>query len=218
MAMSFTKKNELNFIYINKLGAHFPYEGKYPEDATKYSPHMALFEPLSDDSREKLINSYKNVIRWNVGGFFKQLVRTGQLENTVVIYTSDHGQNLFDQGVSTHCNRISDSPYQALVPLFIMTRNKSLLDIFEKNSSINKNMTSHFNIFPTILTLMGYPRDAVEQDYTKTLFSPIQRFGKYSSGNILLQDRSKRNFSWKEIPARLKSRIGNPPKSSSFQK
>ncbi|HFE39591.1 MAG TPA: hypothetical protein ENK06_14445 [Gammaproteobacteria bacterium] len=196
-----------NFIYINKLGVHFPYEGKYPENFSEHKPHMSLFEPLGNSTREQLINSYKNAISWNIDGFFKPLINSGQLQNTVVIYTSDHGQNLLDQGTATHCNRSNSSPYQALVPLLIMTRDKILLDTFKKASITNKNAVSHFNIFPTILTLMGYPAGLVEKDYTKTLFSPIQRLGKFSTGNLLAPNINKRNFGWEDIPNELESRM-----------
>lgn len=207
MAIKITSETKSNFIYINKLGAHFPYEGKYPADFSEHKPHMSLFEPLGNTTREKLINSYKNAISWNTDGFFKPLTNSGRLQNTVVIYTSDHGQNLLDQGTATHCNRNSASPYQALVPLLIMTRDKTLLDIFKKASITNKNAASHFNIFPTVLTLMGYPTKPVEQDYTKTLFSPIQRLGRFSTGNLLSPDINRRSFGWKDIPAELRNRI-----------
>lgn len=202
-----TSETKYNFIYINKLGVHFPYEGKYPEEFSEHKPHMSLFEPLGNSTRKQLINSYKNAISWNIDGFFKPLINSGRLQNTVVIYTSDHGQNLLDQGTATHCNRNNASPYQALVPLLIMTRDKTLLDTFKKTSISNKNAASHFNIFPTVLTLMGYPTELVEQDYTKTLFSPIQRLGKYSTGNLLLPDINKRSFGWQDIPAELENRM-----------
>lgn len=195
-----------NFIYINKLGVHFPYEGKYPEDFAKHKPHMSLFEPLGNSTREKLINSYKNAISWNVDKFFEILADSQQLQNTIVIYTSDHGQNLLDRGTATHCNRNS-SPYQALVPLLVMTRDKVLLDRFKTASATNKNAASHFNIFPTVLALMGYPVELVERDYSNTLHSPIQRLGKFSTGDLLLPDINKRSFGWVDIPAELKSRL-----------
>lgn len=202
-----TSETTPNFIYINKLGAHFPYEGKYPENFSKHKPHMSLFKPLGNSTRKQLINSYKNAISWNIDRFFKPLTTSEQLQNTVVIYTSDHGQNLLDQGTATHCNRNNSSPYQALVPLLIMTRDKTLLDTLKKAAITNKNAASHFNIFPTALALMGYPAGSVEQDYTKTLFSPIQRLGKFSTGNLLLPDINKRSFGWQDIPAELKSRM-----------
>ncbi len=63
-----------DFIYINKMGAHFPYEGKYPESAMSYQPVMESNQfnksypepgelPHPDDyskqARLKFVNSYK---------------------------------------------------------------------------------------------------------------------------------------------------------------
>src|SRR5262249_21167174 len=48
------------FIYVDKFGAHFAYDNKYP-------PEHARFSVSGDqDSRDKLINSYKNAVAWVV--------------------------------------------------------------------------------------------------------------------------------------------------------
>lgn len=204
LARQVIERGGSNFIYINKLGAHFPFEGKYPIGHAKYTPHQSLFQPLSNSSREEVINSYKNAIRWNIDRFFEILLESDALQNTLVIYTADHGQNLFDDDSNTtHCNRASGSPFQGWVPLFAATRNVELLDQLKASASENAAATSHFNIFPTLLLMLGYPLQAVETQYTQTLLSPVNRFGKFAVGNIL----DSPDATWREVPVDLKPRL-----------
>lgn len=195
-----------NFIYLNKLGAHVPYEGKYPEKEAKFYPHMTLFEPVGNTTRERLVNSYKNVISWNLENFFGTLLSDIDLNNTVIIYTSDHGQNLLDEGKATHCNYKS-SRYQALVPLLVLTESKVQLNALSKYAAHNKNKTSHFNIFPSVLSLMGYPKNLVEKDYLESLYSPLKKAGKVSAGNLLEQPPEARDFRWMPIDLPLEERF-----------
>ncbi len=93
---------EPQFVIFNKVGAHFPYQSAHPPDETPFMPAMQAGEPIND--RGRLINSYKNAIRWSVDRFFEALLAQIKLEETLVIYTSDHGQNLMDDGTHlTHC-------------------------------------------------------------------------------------------------------------------
>jgi glucan phosphoethanolaminetransferase (alkaline phosphatase superfamily) len=73
------------FIYVDKFGVHIPYENKYP-------PDHARFPVISDDSRQKLIGLYKNAVGWSVDEFFSFLLSSADLSDTLIVYTSDHGQ------------------------------------------------------------------------------------------------------------------------------
>jgi len=68
--------------------------------------------------------------------------------NTVFVYTGDHGQTLFKTGKNSHGG---DSKAEATVPLFIIGDLGIDVDTRYK--------ASHQNIFPTLLDLMKYPRD-----------------------------------------------------------
>lgn len=201
------QNDQKNFIYINKLGAHVPFEGKYPKKYADFTPHMELFESVTNTTRERMINSYKNAISWNVNNFFNELMRDGLLSDTVIIYTSDHGQNLLEGGVATHCSRSSKSAYEALVPLLMVTENEAVYEIFDNVSKINQDKVSHFNIFPTMIGLMGYPINQVEKDYFSSLFVPVERLGKYASGDLFTINSNNRSFNWKDFNEVLDSRM-----------
>lgn len=146
------------FIVLNKRGVHFLYESTYPPEMTVWSP-----VPSEYHSQPELIsNPYDNGILYNVNNFFERLLMNRDvLEDTVILYTSDHGQTLFENGVSwLHCNYI---PQEAIVPLILIGENVPPID--------TAYHASHSNIFPTLLDLMGVPSDQRIHPYAPSLFS-----------------------------------------------
>jgi glucan phosphoethanolaminetransferase (alkaline phosphatase superfamily) len=151
-----------NLVWVNKRGVHFNYNNNYPADKAEWNPvwqsydRLDKIEPLS---RERLINSYDNALLYNLDPFFKVLLNDVNLEKTTIIYTSDHGQTLGEDGLtSTHARQ---SAGVMDIPLFILSK---------KNISLRKNFTpTHENIFPTILELMQVSKDFWATDYLDSL-------------------------------------------------
>ena len=171
------------FVYINKRGAHFPYQRSYPVEETVFKPAMETYEPIS--SRERLVNTYKNAIRWSVDHFFQTLFETIDLVNFVIVYTSDHGQNLLDDGQPvTHCRRTAQTLTEAVVPLMVWTDHAGLQGKFRQSALQNHNAASHFEIFPTLLILFGYEPEAVRLRYHQSLFEEIDTPLGFTSGPI----------------------------------
>ncbi len=161
------------FLYVNKYGAHFPYHHTYPDDKTVFRPTMQPGEPIADKAR--LVNSYKNAIHWSVDRFFARLFDEVDLSKSVLIYTSDHGQNLLDDGKpSTHCRRQSNNLFEAVVPLLVWSGDEELRRKFRTSATLNKNAASHFEIFPTILQLFGFDSTIVRLRYHQNLFEKTQ--------------------------------------------
>jgi glucan phosphoethanolaminetransferase (alkaline phosphatase superfamily) len=151
---------EPQFIYLNKAGAHFHYEDYYPDNSSPFVPHM-VHKELTKNNKDRLVNSYKNVVRWSVDEFFKILIKDNKLQDSLIIYSSDHGQNLLDDDDPvTHCRRNNVLQQEGMVPLFVITDRPEL----------NFNMASHFQIFPTIIYILGYDEKTIEQQYGKGLF------------------------------------------------
>jgi hypothetical protein len=76
------------FVYIVKRGVHFPYEMNYPRG-----------ELRADASRAE---KYATAVSHASAGFFPAALRDTDASRTLLIYTSDHGQDLTTR--STHCN------------------------------------------------------------------------------------------------------------------
>ena len=181
------------FIYLNKAGAHFHYEEAYPRTAERFKPHLERYEGAQ--SREKMINSYKNAVGWSVDEFFHKLLPTLDLKNTLVIYTSDHGQNLLDDGTDiTHCRVRSPRQEEAIVPIFIITENPSLLERFIPAAALNRDRASHFQIFPTLLNIFGFEPNQVRDRYYLSLFERIEDPPGFTSAEIVKKFGSSKKW------------------------
>lgn len=146
-----------NFIVLNKRGVHFLYEGSYPPEAGIWGP-----VPGEYSSQPELVkNPYDNGIRYNVNTFFERLLADARiLDHTVILYTSDHSQTLFENGVSwAHCNYL---PEEAMVPLILIGKGIPPVD--------TKFHAAHENILPTLLDLMKVPPGEHIHEYAPSLF------------------------------------------------
>jgi len=147
-----------NFIVLNKRGVHFLYEDSYPAEVEIWKP-----VPGEYTSQPELVtNPYDNGLRYNVNTFFERLlVDQGILDNTTILYTSDHGQTLFENNVSwLHCN---NTLQEAIVPLFMVGGKWTTHD--------EPYTASHDNILPTLLDLMNVPADERLHPYAPSLLS-----------------------------------------------
>ncbi|MFL6966670.1 sulfatase-like hydrolase/transferase [Pseudomonas alvandae] len=176
-------------VVINKVGAHFPVHDKYPDDFMTYRPALprGQFQDVSDTgSRDGFNgeksdwalyrNAYQNTLLWNVGEFFQRLFREGNLTNAVLIYTSDHGQDLHERGnpgLNTHCGG-DPVEEEGLVPLVVIQGSQLQTLDWRGTLAQNKDRSSHYNIFPTLLELMGYDPAGIMAHYGKPLNQPTE--------------------------------------------
>lgn len=181
------KDGKPQLIVVNKVGAHFPVHDKYPDDFLKYQPALprGRYVDIADtgtrdgfDGRAQdwvlYRNAYQNTVLWNVGEFFRRLFAEGDLSQAVVLYTSDHGQDLHERGnpgLNTHCD--SDPvPEEGLVPLVVIQGEGLRTLDWQAHLPANRNASSHYNLFPTLLKLMGYDGTAVSALYGRSLDMP----------------------------------------------
>lgn len=139
-----------SFTYIIKKGSHFPYRA--PQSFIDSASKMQL-DSYTLSHKQRLL--YLANVQYQSDEFFKALLAREYKQKVLFIYTSDHGQNLFDVPGLTHCTSSGD-PYfgEGQVPLVILSNGDiSRLDM---HLGENYNRVSHFNIVPTILEAMGY--------------------------------------------------------------
>lgn len=174
-------------VLINKVGAHFPVHDKYPDDFMNYRPALprGQFQEVSDTGQRDGFNgqkddwvlyrnAYQNTLLWNVGEFFKRIFQQADLSRAVLIYTSDHGQDLHERGnpgLNTHCGG-DPVAEEGLVPLVVIEGAQSHTLDWRQAWAQNKDRSSHYNIFPTLLQLMGYEPAGIEAIYGKSLSQP----------------------------------------------
>lgn len=176
-------------VVINKVGAHFPVHDKYPDGFMAYRPTLprGQFVEIADtglrdgfngqpDDWLLYRNAYKNTLLWNVGEFFNRLFAQADLSNTTLIYTSDHGQDLHERGnpgLNTHCGG-DPVEEEGLVPLVVIQGSGVHTVDWQAALAGNKDRSSHYNIFPTLLQLMGYDLAAIEPLYGLPLTQPTR--------------------------------------------
>lgn len=171
------------FIMINKYGIHFPYFRSYPKAYNIFTPALKQGEPMNN--REKSLNSFMNGIRWSVDDWFKDLLsESGDFKPYVMIYTSDHGQNIVDDGtLATHC-RPRANRFEGMVPMMVFSNDATLLEKFKAVQAASYNKTSHFQIFPTLIELAGYKDPWARSHYGATLSEPPGTLPEFFVGDL----------------------------------
>ncbi len=172
--------NKPVLIYANKNGAHFPYDEGYPKEAALFHPTMS---EAGDESAQARIDSFRNVVRWSVDRIFKRLFDEVSLKDTVIIYTSDHGQNL-QPGRLSHCSVENPDPREGLVPLFVITDNEALRARFAAAAAESRGHGSHFAIVPTVLELLGFSHTDIAKAFGPSLLDKSDRKTEFTSGDI----------------------------------
>lgn len=167
-----------SFVILNKVGAHFPVHDKFPDDFARYAPELERggFTTIADtgsragfsgspDAWRRYRNSYRNTLLWNVGEFFDRLLKGAPFAQTLLVYTSDHGQDLHENGhpgTTTHCQP-DPLPQEGAVPLVIVQGERAPLTFAAEGT------TSHYRIAPTLLAAMGYDRAGIRREYGAAL-------------------------------------------------
>jgi glucan phosphoethanolaminetransferase (alkaline phosphatase superfamily) len=179
-----TKNSIPEFIYVNKVGAHFPVHDKFPDSFMRFTPVLARgqFEAVtdmgvrpSDVAWERYNNSYRNTLLWNVGEFFRIVLGSADLDHAFLLYTSDHGEDFGDKQsiFKLHCSP-EPSPIEGLVPLVIITGLPGWSEKSREWAARNFNHSSHYNIFPTMLAVLGYSDPKILSTYGHSLFEDTQ--------------------------------------------
>lgn len=117
---------------------------------SKFKPELDAVNYLDldeDYNPEKLVNRYKNALAYNdflIGKVLKQLEDKKLLESTIVVITSDHGQEFNDnkKGYWQHGGNFSD--YQIHVPMMIYDASRE--------AKTYHHQTLHYDISATLLT------------------------------------------------------------------
>ena len=171
------------FIMLNKYGIHFPYFRSYPKEYSFFSPALKRGEPMND--REKSLNSFMNGIRWSVDDWFKNLLsESGNFKTYAIIYTSDHGQNIVDDGtLATHC-RPRPNRFEGIVPMMVFSNDAEILERLKAVQVTSYDKTNHFQIFPTLIRLAGYKGSWVRSHYGASLSELPGTFPEFFVGDV----------------------------------
>lgn len=159
-------KNQLNVENPNKLlilhtiGSHWYYNNHVSPEHIKFLPTTKT-RVLSQCSKEEIINSYDNTIVYT-DYFLNELLHLFENENAIVIYLSDHGESLGEDGYWLHANNTPAEKNPACFVWFSEKYKAKHLDYFEAvKENKNKCFGTEF-LYHSILRAAGIQADVYE--------------------------------------------------------
>lgn len=150
------KKTKNTLLVLHMIGNHGPaYFKRYPSEFEYFKPTCKT-EDLSKCSKEEIINTYDNIIRYTDFVIYKLInFLSNEKRNSLLIYISDHGESLGEKGIYLHGIPYLIAPEEQKKIPFVIWFSEKYLKMYKKECIINKTKEkiSHDNLFHIILGL-----------------------------------------------------------------
>lgn len=157
-------------IILHQMGNHGPaYYKRYPAAFERFKPACRSAE-LAACTEQEIINAYDNAILYTDYFLAKtiELLKRNAAYETVMLYVSDHGESLGEQGVFLHGMPFSIAPdAQTQVPLLVWLGENTDADMTTIQAK-TKLRNSHDAVFHTLLNIFEIETDVL--DKTKVLY------------------------------------------------
>lgn len=151
-------------IVLHQMGNHGPaYYKRYPKEFEIFSPACQTSE-LAKCSKEEIDNVYDNVIVYTdyfLDKVIKLLQKNSDKFHTGMLYVSDHGESLGENGIYLHSLPYIMAPkeqYEVPMLMWFGGEMKAETDYEKLRKSVNNNY-SHDNIFHTVLGMLDIESD-----------------------------------------------------------
>ncbi len=141
------------FTTLHMMGSHWWYETRYPESFRKFIP-VIKSKHIPSNSKQEMINSYDNTLLY-LDYFINETIKQVEKKNsnTLLIYLSDHGESLGENGLWLHAQSGKELMNPALLFWYSDQFNKMYPDVVYKLKA-NQNKTIDLDFFyHTILDL-----------------------------------------------------------------
>jgi arylsulfatase A-like enzyme len=160
-----THRTEPFFLFVHCYDVHTPYASPPPFDRMFVEPGYGRDfdtsarnldavntgrQRMTADDLAYVIARYDGAIRYTdeqLGGFFANLERRGLLDSTVVIVTSDHGEEFLDHGTMMHWQMYLSANLHVPLLVFVPGRPPGTVDATVELT----------DVLPTALDLLGLP-------------------------------------------------------------
>lgn len=148
-------------IVLHQKGSHGPaYYQRYPEAFKKFTPECTSNQ-VQDCPREQIINAYDNSILYT-DYFLTQVIRFLQQNadqyNTALLYMSDHGESLGENGIYLHGLPYKFAPDEQIHIPFILWLSPEFSSSFNIDTECLKQRRSeaysHDNLFHSVLGML----------------------------------------------------------------
>lgn len=155
------------FIVLHTTGSHWDYRKRYSKKYAKFQPDLGdvtLKNDPANCAREELINSYDNSILYT-DFFVSSVIERLKAKKAFVIYASDHGESLGENGCFIH----GSDRYlaeQRTVPFIVWMSDSYKAahpDKWAAIESAKASEISHDYIFHSILDCLGIESEIVDK-------------------------------------------------------
>ena len=185
------------FVVLHSYGSHFNYQERYPRSFAYFKPHSR--SEAKSENRRDLLNAYDNTIRYTdyiLHGIIERLQKWEGVQaktdgvycqpTSAMLYTSDHGENIFDDNRKLFLHAAPKaSDYELHVPFIIWTSDgfsKQYPDILKAlGENRSKQVQSSLSAFHTMLGIGG-----IQTRYRLDEYSVAS--GKYHPTELLYLD------------------------------
>ena len=185
------------FVVLHSYGSHFNYQERYPRSFAYFKPDSR--SEAKSENRRDLLNAYDNTIRYTdyiLHGIIERLQKWEGVQTktdgvydqptSAMLYTSDHGENIFDDERSLFLHAAPKaSDYELHVPFIIWTSDgfsKQYPDILKAlGENRPKQVQSSLSAFHTMLGIGG-----IQTRYRLDEYSVAS--GKYHPTELLYLD------------------------------
>jgi membrane-anchored protein YejM (alkaline phosphatase superfamily) len=149
--------------------SHFPYT--YPDSFRIFAP-VAEINPASAvrrDQRARYLNDYYNAVHFDdalIGELLRELESLELMERTVIVVTTDHGEQFDDDGAGYWGHSSNFTQYQIRVPLVVYHPGRS--------PRVVDTVTSHVDIPTTLIQeVFGVQEEASSYSNGRNLFRSL---------------------------------------------
>ena len=170
------------FVVLHSYGSHFNYQERYPSSFAYFKPDSR--SEAKPENRRDLLNAYDNTIRYTdyiLHGIIERLQKWEGVQaktdgvygqpTSAMLYTSDHGENIFDD---ERCLFLHAAPkasdYELHVPFIIWTSDgfsKQYPDILKAlGENRSKQVQSSLSAFHTMLGIGGIQTRYRQDEYS----------------------------------------------------
>ena len=170
------------FVVLHSYGSHFNYQERYPRSFAYFKPDSR--SEAKPENRRDLLNAYDNTIRYTdyiLHGIIERLQKWEGVQTktdgvydqptSAMLYTSDHGENIFDD---ERCLFLHAAPkasdYELHVPFIIWTSDgfsKQYPDILKAlGENRSKQVQSSLSAFHTMLGIGGIQTRYRKDEYS----------------------------------------------------
>ena len=185
------------FVVLHTYGSHFNYQERYPRSFAYFKPDSR--SEAKSENRRDLLNAYDNTIRYTdyiLHGIIERLQKWEGIQTktdgvygqpiSAMLYTSDHGENIFDDDRHLFLHAAPKaSDYELHVPFIIWTSegfSKQYPDILKAlGENRTKQVQSSLSAFHTMLGIGG-----IQTHYRQDEYSVASE--KYHSVKLLYLD------------------------------